>query len=115
MKYTVAVVIGSLRKESFNRKLAELAMEVGSEWFEFVEVPISGLPLFNQDLEERVPIVVVDFKKAIESADAALIVTPEYNRSVPGVLKNAIDWASRPDKQNSWTKKPVGIIGASDG
>ena len=115
MKYTVAVVIGSLRKESFNRKLAELAMEVGSEWFEFVEAPIGDLPLFSQDLEVDAPSVVVEFKRTIETADAVLVVTPEYNRSIPGVLKNAIDWASRPDKQNSWTKKPVGIIGASDG
>jgi chromate reductase len=115
MKFTVAVVIGSLREGSFNRQLAGLAMEVGREWFEFTEAPIGDLPLFNQDLEVDVPSVVVEFKQTIATADAVLVVTPEYNRSIPGVLKNAIDWASRPDDSNSWTGKPIGIMGASNG
>lgn len=111
----IAVIIGSLRRESFNRKLAELACSLAPEEVTTTELSIAELPFFNQDLEENIPPQVSLFKQAIQQADGVLIVTPEYNRSLPGVVKNAIDWASRPDKTSVWSGKPVGIIGASDG
>ncbi len=110
---TLGVIIGSLRKESYNRQLAELAMAKGREWFECVEVPLAELPMFNADLEAELPEAVKEFKAAIAGVDAVLVVTPEYNRSIPAVLKNALDWGSRPE--SVWKGKPVGIMGASDG
>jgi chromate reductase len=106
---------GSLRKDSFNRALLRAAQkfappEVSVEIFE-----VGGLPLFNQDEEQNMPQPVRSFKDKIEGADAVLLVTPEYNYSVSGVLKNAIDWASRPYGANSFNDKPVAIMGATIG
>ncbi|KFF31040.1 NADPH-dependent FMN reductase [Bifidobacterium bombi] len=110
----IAVFVGSLRKESFNRSLAEGIeglMPQGVE-FEYVDM---GLPLYNQDLDGDLPAKVVELKKTVEDADGVLFVTPEYNRSFSGVIKNAIDWGSRPWGKNSFAGKSVAIVGASSG
>ncbi len=113
--YRVAIIVGSLRKESLNRKLANViaALEAPGLTFEIVE--ISQLPLYNQDDDANPPKASVEFKSRIAAADAVLFITPEYNRSVPGVLKNAIDIASRPYGQSAWSKKPAGVISLSPG
>lgn len=113
--FTVAVVVGSLRKDSSNLKLARALEKLAAGKLKFNYIKIGDLPLFNQDLEGNVPASVTTLKKEIESADAVLFVTPEYNRSIPGVLKNAIDWASRPYGNSSWSGKPAAIAGASPG
>lgn len=110
----VAVFVGSLREKSFNKSLAHSLEKLAPEAMEFQYVDIN-LPLFNQDHETNYPAEVKAIKDIVESSDAVLFVTPEYNRSVPGVLKNAIDWTSRPWGANSFNKKPVGIVGASGG
>jgi len=111
----IAVIVGSLRRESINRKLAEALAKLAGPKLEFSYVKIDDLPLFNQDLEPNPPAAVTRIKAQIEAADGVLIVTPEYNRSIPGVLKNAIDWASRPYGKNSFNGKPTAGIGASGG
>lgn len=113
-KFTVAVIVGSLRKESSNLKLAKALAKLGKEKFECKWVNIS-VPLFNQDLEASAPAEVARMKKDIEESNAVLFVTPEYNRGMPGVLKNAIDWASRPYGKNSFAKKPSAMCGTSPG
>ncbi|HEY8189773.1 MAG TPA: NAD(P)H-dependent oxidoreductase [Micavibrio sp.] len=113
--FKVAVIVGSLRKDSMNLKLGKALGKLGQSKFQTSFLRIDDLPLFNQDLESALPASVVRLKNEIESADAVLFVTPEYNRSVPGVLKNAIDWASRPYGKNSWAGKPAAIAGASPG
>jgi chromate reductase, NAD(P)H dehydrogenase (quinone) len=106
---------GSLRKESYNRFALRAAVKLVPQGAQLDTVDLDNIPPFNQD-HEREPIHAVrTFKTAIKAADAILIVTPEYNYSVPGVLKNAIDWASRPYGDNSWDGKPVGMMGASLG
>ncbi len=112
---TIAIIIGSVRQGSFNQHLAKLAIAQTPKEVEIVELPITGLPFYNQDLDDKLPRPVQQFKQAISQADGVLIVTPEYNRSLPGIVKNAIDWASRPDKDSVWAGKPVGIMGASNG
>jgi chromate reductase len=114
-KFKVAVVVGSLRKDSMNLKLGNALAKLGQDKFVANFVQIGDLPLFNQDLEANVPESVTRLKNDIESADAILFVTPEYNRSMPGPLKNAIDWCSRPYGKNSFAKKPAAICGASVG
>ena len=111
----VAVVIGSLRKDSFNRQLAQAVRKLAGDKFEFLEAGIGDLPLYNQDDDANFPAASTRFKHLIESADAVLFVTPEYNRSVPGVLKNAIDIGSRPSGSNSFAGKRAAIIGTSPG
>lgn len=111
----IAVVVGSLRKESFNKKLARALEKLAAGKLEFHYADIGDLPLFNQDLEADVPAAVTKFKNEISSADGVLFVTPEYNRSIPGVLKNAIDWASRPYGQSVWAGKASAVCGASQG
>jgi chromate reductase len=107
---------GSLRKDSYNRALLHAARELAAEEGIDVEIfEIDGIPPYNQDAEDAMPDVVRDFKRGIEQADAVLLVTPEYNYSVSGVLKNAIDWASRPSGANSFNDKPVAIMGATIG
>jgi chromate reductase len=106
---------GSLRKGSYNRALLRTAVELAPEDAEIEVFELDGFPGFSEDLEDDPPQVVVDFKAKIRAADAILIVTPEYNYSMPGVLKNAIDWASRPYGDNVWDGKPLGIMGASMG
>lgn len=114
-KIKVVTLVGSLRKDSFNRAIFNTAVEKCPEEMELVELEIGNLPLFNQDNEKDPPDVVVNFKKKIEECDAVLFITPEYNYSVPGVLKNAIDWGSRPYGKNSWDNKPATIMSASGG
>jgi len=110
----IAVFVGSLRAESFNKKLAHALENAAPSGVEFDYVDLN-LPLFNQDLEAEYPAEAQKVKDIVEGADGVLFVTPEYNRSIPGVLKNAIDWASRPWGSNSFAGKPVGIVGASGG
>ncbi|MDR3450185.1 MAG: NAD(P)H-dependent oxidoreductase [Alphaproteobacteria bacterium] len=114
MAFKTAIIVGSLRKESINLKLAKALAKLGEGKFT-VEYPSIDLPVFNQDMEENFPAIVTAFKKPIDEADAVLFVTPEYNRSIPGPLKNAIDWASRPYGKNSFTGKIAATVGASGG
>lgn len=113
--YNVAVLVGSLRKGSFNRKVALALAELAPPGLKLEIVEIGHLPLYNQDSDESPPPAFVEFRKRIKSADALLFATPEYNRSVPGVLKNAIDIASRPYGQSAWDGKPGAVISASIG
>lgn len=111
----IVAFAGSLRKDSFNKAVVNTAKKVAPENVEVEVLDLSGIPLYNQDEEGNMPVSVKEFKRKIKEADAVLIVTPEYNRSVPGVLKNAIDWASRPYGDNSFDDKPVATIGATGG
>ena len=115
MAYKIAVVIGSLRKDSFNRQLAHAVTSLAPADFTFDYVDIGVLPLYSQDYDADYPEVARRFKQQIESADGFLFVTPEYNRSMPGVLKNALDWGSRPWGTNSWRGKPGAVLGTSVG
>ena len=113
----VAVVVGSLRKESLNRKLALVMREIAAPELTLNLVEIGNLPLYNQDDDEggHVPAAWSAFRQSIKASDAVLFVTPEYNRSVPSALKNAIDVGSRPYGQSAWDKKPAAIISVSPG
>ena len=111
----IAVIVGSLRRDSFNRKLAEALAPLAPADFAFTQLRIDDLPLYNQDDDAAPAEAVVRLKAAIKAAQGLLFVTPEYNRSIPGVLKNAIDHASRPYGQSVWAGKPAGVIGASVG
>ncbi len=111
----VAVIVGSFRRHSVNRCLAEAIAKTTASKLDLQILDYGDVPLFNQDHEADPPAAVVAFKDAIKAADAVLFVTPEYNRSMPGVLKNAIDWASRPPGQGVWSGKPAAIAGASPG
>lgn len=113
--YQIAVVVGSLRRESFNRKLADAVIKLAPPEFSFKQVQIGDLPLYNQDDDANQAESVKRLKGEIAAAQGLLFVMPEYNRSIPGVLKNAIDHASRPYGQNSWARKPAGMMGASIG
>jgi len=113
-QYRIAVVVGSLRKESFNHKLA-LALARMAPNFTFEHLRIDDVPLYNQDMDGKQPPEVLRLKSEIAAAQGLLFVTPEYNRSIPGVLKNAIDQASRPYGQSAWAGKPAGVIGVSVG
>lgn len=111
----VAVIVGSLRKASLNRKLALAIAALAPPTLKLSIVEIGDLPLFNEEWEANPPKPAADFKAAIQAADAVLFVTPEYNRSVPGALKNAIDVASRPYGKSAWSGKPGAVISASPG
>lgn len=113
--YKVGYLIGSLSKDSINRKLAGALIKLAPKELEFHEISFKDLPLYNYDYDDNYPAVGTAFKKAISSSDAILFVTPEYNRSIPGGLKNAIDWASRPWGTNSFSRIPSGVIGTSPG
>lgn len=113
--HRIALVVGSLRRDSFNRQLAESVIRLAPSGFSFEPVKIDDLPPYNQDDDAAQAAPVKRLKQAITEADAVLFVTPEYNRSIPGVLKNAIDHASRPYGQSAWAGKPAGVIGASVG
>jgi chromate reductase len=115
MTYPVAVVVGSLRRDSFNRHLAEALVKLAPKDLELRMVRIDDLPLYNQDEEGNPPEPVRRLKTEIAGAQGVLFVTPEYNRSIPGVLKNAIDHASRPYGQSAWAGKPAATIGVSVG
>jgi chromate reductase len=111
----VAVLVGSLRKDSINRKLAKAVERLAPPELSFEHVRIDNLPLYNQDFDSDYPPVCQQLKAQIKAADALLFVTPEYNRSIPGVLKNAIDIASRPYGSSAFANKPGGVIGISVG
>jgi chromate reductase len=113
--YKVGYFVGSLSSTSINRLLAKALVRLAPPELELTEIPIRDLPLYSQDYDADFPPVACNFKKAIVDADAILFVTPEFNRSIPGGLKNAIDWASRPWGNNSFARKPAAVIGTSPG
>src|SRR5215469_1185902 len=113
--YDVGVFVGSLRKESFSRKMAKALIGVAPATLKLEIVEIGQLPLYNQDDEANPPAPSAAFKARVRKAQAVLFVTPEYNRSVPGVLKNAIDIASRPYGDSAWNGKPGGVVSVSPG
>jgi len=115
MSYQVGYFVGSLSSTSINRILAKAVIRVAPNDLEFTEIPIRALPLYSQDYDADFPPEARALKDAIAAADAVLFVTPEYNRSIPGALKNVIDWASRPWGQNSFDHIPAAVIGASIG
>ena len=115
MTFTIGYLIGSLATGSINRTLAGALVRLAPDDLELREIPIKDLPLYSYDYDDDYPPEGTALKEAIEGADGLLIVSPEYNRSIPGALKNAIDWASRPWGTNSFARKPTGIIGASPG
>jgi len=112
---TILGFAGSLRKKSYNKSLLNTAVELAPQNMKIETFDLEGIPPFNQDLETKPPAIVREFKAKIRAADAILIVTPEYNYSVAGVLKNAIDWASRPYADNAFEDKPVALMSASIG
>lgn len=113
--YKVGYMIGSLATQSINRKLAKALIRLAPENLQFSEISFRDLPLYSYDYDDDFPQVARTFKAAIKASDAILFVTPEYNRSIPGGLKNAIDWASRPYGTNAFAKKPSAVIGTSPG
>lgn len=115
MAYSIGYFIGSLGRASINRTLSKALIGVAPAQLEFREIEIRNLPLYSPDYDESYPPEGTALKQAIESSDGILFISPEYNRSVPGPLKNAIDWGSRPWGTNSFARKPAGLIGASPG
>ncbi|MBZ9705459.1 NAD(P)H-dependent oxidoreductase [Mesorhizobium sp. ESP7-2] len=113
--HKVGYLIGSLARESINRKLAKALVQLAPPELEMTEIGFKDLPLYSYDYDANFPPAAQAFKKAIASVQAVLFVTPEYNRSIPGGLKNAIDWASRPYGKNSFARKPSAVIGTSPG
>jgi chromate reductase, NAD(P)H dehydrogenase (quinone) len=113
--YKVGYFVGSLAKASINRKLALALVRLAPEALEFAEISFKELPLYSYDYDADYPPAAQALKHAIANVDAVLFVTPEYNRSIPGALKNAIDWASRPYGKNSFARKPSAVIGTSPG
>ncbi len=115
MTRTIGYIVGSISSTSINRRLAKALERLAPEGVELVEIPIADLPFYSPDHDADYPQVARDFKQAIADADGVIIVTPEYSRSVPGVLKNALDWASRPYGQGVFNGKPTAVIGTSGG
>ena len=115
MSYSVGYFVGSLAKASINRQLAHALIQLAPEELTFTEIRFGDLPLYSYDYDQDFPPVARAFKDAIHDVDAVLFVTPEYNRSIPGGLKNAIDWANRPYGHNSFARKPSAVIGTSPG
>lgn len=113
--YKIGYFVGSLAKGSINRTLSKALIRHAPDNLEFTEIPIKDLPLYSWDYDQDFPAEGRALKQAIEASDGILFVSPEYNRSIPGGLKNAIDWGSRPWGANSFARKPTGIIGASPG
>jgi chromate reductase len=111
----IAVLVGSLRRDSFNRKLADAMVKLAPPNFTFKQLSIGDLPLYNQDDDTHQAEAVLRLRSDISASQGLLFVTPEYNRSIPGVLKNAIDHASRPYGQSAWSGKPAGVLGVSVG
>ena len=111
----IAVLVGSLRKESFNRKIARTLMQLAPSTIEMEIVEIGQLPLYNQDDDDAPPAVYTEFRETIKTFDGVLWVTPEYNRSVPSALKNALDVGSRPYGHSAWSGKPCGVVSVSPG
>jgi chromate reductase, NAD(P)H dehydrogenase (quinone) len=114
-KPQIAAIVGSNRRDSLNRKLARALIGLGAGRFDAVILRIDDLPLYNQDHETPLPAAVTRFKNALSAADGVLMVTPEHNRSIPAVLKNAIDWGTRPYGKNAWADKPAFITGTAPG
>jgi chromate reductase len=114
-QYKIAVIVGSIRNDSLNQKLADALAKLAPPEFSFSKVRIDDLPLYNQDDDGQPVAAVTRLRKEVAAADGLLFLTPEYNRSIPGVLKNAIDHASRPWGQSVWTGKPAGVLGVSVG
>jgi len=114
-RYRVGYFVGSLATASINRLLAKALIRLSPPELEMTEIPFKDLPLYTYDYDANYPPVATEFKNAIATVDALLFVTPEYNRSIPGGLKNAIDWASRPYGKNSFARKPSAVIGTSPG
>ncbi|UWF76809.1 NADPH-dependent FMN reductase [Microbacterium neungamense] len=115
MTHRIGYLVGSLSKDSINRVLAKALVRLAPDELELTEIPIGDLPLFNRDDEMNPDPAVPRFKERVEASDGLLFISPEYNRSIPAPLKNAIDWGSRPWGKNSFARKPTGIIGASVG
>ena len=115
MAKDIVVIVGSLRKESFNRKMANALRELAPAALKLDLVEIGQLPLYNQDLDTDPPGAWKEFRARIKKADGVLFITPEYNRSIPAPLKNAIDVGSRPYGQNAWDKKPCAVVSVSPG
>jgi chromate reductase len=111
----IAVLVGSLRNGSFNRKMAKALIKLAPASLSLEIIEIGGLPLYNQDLDDKPPAVWTEFRERLKKFDGVLFVTPEYNRSVPGVLKNAIDVGSRPYGKNAWAGKPGAVVSVSPG
>ncbi len=109
--YTLATFVGSLRKDSINRKLAHALAVIGKDLFRTTIVDLADVPMYNQDMESAMPGPVARMKETIAASDAVLFVTPEYNRSMPALLKNALDWGSRPPGHNAWAGKPAAVAG----
>ena len=114
-KFKLGLIVGSNRRDSINRKLAQALAKLGADRFDASIVRIDDLPLYNQDLEAALPEPVVRFKSHIAEVDALLFVTPEHSRSIPAALKSAIDWGARPWGKNSWTGKTAAVTGTSQG
>lgn len=115
MTHTIGLLVGSLAPDSINRQLAIALTKIAPEGLEFVEIDYSKLALYSHEADANYPAEALEFKASISGVDALLVVTPEYNRSIPGALKNALDWASRPWGQNVVAGKPSAMIGASIG
>jgi chromate reductase len=113
--FKVGYLIGSIARASINRKLAGALVKIAPEEFSMTEIPIADLPLYSYEYDSDFPPAARALKESLAAVDAVLFVTPEYNRSIPGALKNAIDWASRPYGQNSFARKPSAMIGCSPG
>ena len=114
-KKNIAVIVGSLRKESFNRKMAKALIKLSPDSLNLEIIEIGTLPLYNQDLDDSPPAAWTEFRERLKKFDGVLFVTPEYNRSVPGVLKNAIDVGSRPYGKSAWAGKPSAVVSVSPG
>jgi len=114
-KLKLGIIVGSNRRESINRKLAQALARLGNDKFDSKFIKIDDLPIYNQDHENPLPGPVARLKAEIEAADGVLFVTPEHSRSIPAVLKNAIDWGARPYGKSSWRNKPAAVIGTSGG
>ncbi|MGP5045245.1 NADPH-dependent FMN reductase [Glutamicibacter ardleyensis] len=114
-QYNIGYFVGSLATKSINRTLSKALIKLAPENLSFTEIPIKDLPLYSYDYDEDFPAVGKELKSAIEASDGLLFISPEYNRSIPGALKNAIDWASHPWGTNSFAGKPSGLVGASMG
>jgi chromate reductase len=113
--FNVGYLVGSLAKGSINRKLARALAKLAPKELSLKEIPWGDLPIYSYDYDSNFPPAAMAFKEAIIASDAVMFVTPEYNRSIPGGLKNAIDWASRPYGKNAFSRKPSAVIGASTG
>ncbi|HEY4559084.1 MAG TPA: NADPH-dependent FMN reductase [Enteractinococcus sp.] len=113
--YKIGYLVGSLATQSINRTLSKALIKLAPADLEFTEIEIGNLPLYNYDYDADYPAEGKALKQAIEASDGILIISPEYNRSIPGALKNAIDWGSRPWGANSFARKPTGVVGASMG